>query len=195
MFFVSTIHACTPEETAIAIQTAGDATRYVSDGIVLVAAMENTTSHGWTRYKQCDSRWGHHVLGTCEQTICASGSAMSSVAMILRTKGVDINPLSFNSWLDKNSGYSGNCNLIWSKADSFGKTKFQGISKGSESSICVGLKKGHGIVANVRNGAHWALITACLGEGVFAVIDPGFHKTSYTMREISQEAIFYDVAV
>jgi len=46
-------------------------------------------------------------------------------------------------------------------------------------------------VANVNGGAHWVLLTACLGNGVFAVNDPGYSKTSYTKSEILREAVYH----
>lgn len=60
----------------------------VSDGIpVPYNGTEIESSTSWTMYKQCDSRWGSNKLGTCSQTICSAGCAMSSVAMMLKTKG------------------------------------------------------------------------------------------------------------
>lgn len=65
----------------------GDANKFSSDGIIIKSAgNETVTSYGWTEYKQCDSRWANNQLGTCSQTICSAGCAMSSVAMILTTK-------------------------------------------------------------------------------------------------------------
>jgi hypothetical protein len=60
-----------------------------------------------------------------------------------------------------------------------------------ESAICDGLSQNHGIIANVNGGAHWVLLTGCLGNGVFSVNDPGYSKTSYTMSEIVQEAVYH----
>eukprot|EP01034_Spumella_vulgaris_P042459 gene42459-52658_t len=116
---------------------------------------------------------------------------MSSVAMILATKGAGQNPSSFDSWLTTNGGYVNGCDLVWSKADAFGKTSFQGIQRANEGEICNGLAAGHGIVANVNNGGHWVLLTACLGGGNFAVNDPGYSRTSYSLGEISQEAVYH----
>lgn len=64
----------------------GDANKFSSDGIIIKSGNETVSSYGWTEYKQCDSRWGGNQLGTCSQTICSAGCAMSSVAMILHTK-------------------------------------------------------------------------------------------------------------
>jgi hypothetical protein len=85
-----------------------DATKFVADQTVFKSDGLNTTSHGWTEYKQCDSRWGSQQLGTCGgTTICSAGCAMSSVAMIIATKGGNYNPGNLDSWLTSNGGYSG----------------------------------------------------------------------------------------
>ena len=70
-------------------------------------------------------------------------------------------------------------------------TTFRGIQRASESEICNGLSLGHGIVANVNNGGHWVLLTGCKGGGVFTVNDPGYSRTTYSMSEISQEAVYH----
>lgn len=87
----------------------------------LAAAGGNETAPGaWAMFKQCDSAWGStyvliiplplllvccqcllfpniymysgEQLGTCADTICQAGCAMSSVAMALATKGWKGNP-------------------------------------------------------------------------------------------------------
>jgi hypothetical protein len=88
-------------------------------------------------------------------------------------------------------GYAGGCNIYWGSVDQLGCTKFQAIETASETEICNGLKAGHGIVANVNGGGHYVLLTACLGNGVFAVNDPGYSKTSYKMSEILAEAVYH----
>lgn len=170
----------------------GDATRFKSDGIIYKAPSNETVkSYGWAEYKQCDSRWANNQLGTCSETICSAGCAMTSVAMILQTKGAGQDPASLNSWLKSNGGYASGCNIVWASVDAFGVTSFQGIEHADESAICNGLAQGHGIVANVHNGGHWVLLTACAGNGVFYVNDPGYSTTTYTMADIVQEAVYH----
>lgn len=111
--------------------------------------------------------------------------------MMLATKGVSKNPGTLDSWLTQNGGYASGCNIVWAKADAFGKTTFQGIETANESEICNGLSKGHGIIANVNGGGHWVLLTGCKGNGVFTVNDPGFSKTTYTKSEILREAVYH----
>jgi len=116
---------------------------------------------------------------------------MSSVAMMLTTKGANLNPGQFNDWLTSHGGYESGCDIYWGKADSFGKTHFQAIETASEATICAGLKAGHGIIANVNGGGHWVLLTGCAGGGVFYVNDPGFSRSTYTMGEILREAVYH----
>jgi Peptidase_C39 like family len=170
----------------------GNATTFKSDGIILKAASNVTVkSYGWTEFKQCDSRWANQQLGTCDETLCSAGCAMTSVAMMLNTKGTGHDPSTLDFWLTDNGGYSGGCNIIWSRVDAFGVTSFQGIEQADESAICNGLSEGHGIIANVRGGTHWVLLTACAGNGVFYVNDPGFSATTYSMGDILQEAVYH----
>ena len=171
--------------------TSGSPSEFSSDGIEIDSRNITLTSHGWTEFKQCDSRWSSQQLGTCSHTICSAGCAMSSVAMILATKGAGQNPSTFDSWLTKNGGYANGCEIYWGKADAFGKTTYQGMETANESEICSGLAKGHGIVANVNGGGHWVLLTACAGNGVFYVNDPGYSRTTYSMSEILREAVYH----
>jgi hypothetical protein len=169
-----------------------DATKFVADQTVFKSDGLNTTSHGWTEYKQCDSRWGSQQLGTCGgTTICSAGCAMSSVAMIIATKGGNYNPGNLDSWLTSNGGYSGGCNINWASVDKLGYTSFVGKQSPTESEICNGLSAGHGLVANVHNGGHWVLLTGCLGGGVFAVNDPGYSTTSYKYSDIVDLAVYH----
>jgi len=147
----------------------------------------------WALYKQCDARWASHRLGTCSLTLCQAGCAMSDVAMLLTTRGVNLNPDQLNSWLLGHGGYVSGCDIVWSKVDAFGKTAFQGVETANEASICSGLSAGHGIIANVNGGEHWVLLTGCKGGGVFTVNDPGFNRATYTMAEILREADYLDI--
>jgi len=164
---------------------------FLSVLILATFAFNNTVEGSWSLFKQCDGKWGSHKLGTCGLTICQAGCAMSSVAMMLDTKGYKTDPLQLNNWLASNGGYASGCDIIWAKPDAFGKTKFQGIEKSSEADICAGLKANHGIIANVNGGKHWVLLTGCSGNGVMLVNDPGFNRASYKMSEIVQEAVYH----
>ncbi len=151
----------------------------------------NTTQDGWTMYKQCDSSWGSQQLGTCSDTICSAGCAMSSVAMMLTTKGTSKNPSQLNSWLKSNGGYSSGCLINWASVNSFKTVTYIGKQHPSESEICNGLSAKHGLIANVHNGGHWVLLTGCNGGGVYRVNDPGYSTTTYKHSDIVEIAVYH----
>ena len=163
----------------------------LKDQIIYESHGLNATSYGWTLYKQCDSKWANQQLGTCSDTICSAGCAMSSVAMILATKGAGKDPSSLNSWLKGHGGYSSGCLINWASVDALGYTKYQGKQSPTEQEICNGLAAGHGLVANVHNGGHWVLLTACAGNGVFYVNDPGYSTTTYRRSDIVDLAVYH----
>eukprot|EP01147_Barroeca_monosierra_P005289 gene5289-7061_t len=145
----------------------------------------------WTLYKQCDPSWGSDRLGTSSNTICSAGCAMSSVAMILRTKGLNFNPGSLNNWLIKNGGYESGDLLVWGSVNKLGVITFQAIENPDLSTLIKGVNACHGIVANVRGGSHWVLLTSYAGNGVFNVNDPGFSTTQYNFSEMLRFAVYH----
>ena len=151
-----------------------------------------TSGANWVYYNQCDSRWANQQLGWCEgYNICHYGCAISSVAMMLATKGVSVDPSSFDIFLSDNGGYVDGCDIIWAMADAYGVTSFQGIEYADESAICDGLSQDHGIIACVNGCTHFVLLTGCQGGGVFTVNDPGFSRSTYSMDEITFEAVYH----
>ena len=169
-----------------------DASKYnLADQRVVESANFNSTVTGWTLWKQCDSRWGSNGLGTCSQTICSAGCAMTSVAMFLNHKGCSKDPGTLNSWLKSNGGYSGGCNINWASVDKLGYSTFMGKQTPTETEMCNGIAAGHGLVANVHNGGHWVLLTGCAGGGVFYVNDPGYSTTTYKKSDIVDLAVYH----
>jgi len=144
----------------------------------------------WVLFKQCDPVWGHNGLGRCSLTICQAGCAMTSVAMILHTKGMNLNPSSLNKWLDREGGYVDGCDIVWASVDKMGRTTFQGIFSESYTTLCSKIREGHGVVANVMNGEHWVLLTGCDGSGNYYVNDPGYDRNVYPAGDVLREAIY-----
>jgi hypothetical protein len=170
--------------------TSGDAKKFKSDGQIVY----NSTSvgkSGWVMYKQCDSRWAGQQLGYCSETICSAGCAMTSVAMMLKTKGAGVDPAYLDSYLTTHGGYSNGCDIIWGRADDFGVTQFRSVQWCNYDEICGGLSKNHGLIANVRNGGHWVLLTGCAGNGNVYVNDPGFNQNTYNVNEIGAIAVYW----
>jgi len=145
----------------------------------------------WVLYKQCGQSWSSEELGTARgTTICMAGCAMSSVAMILKTRGVDVNPGTLNTWLKSHHGYAGGDELEWTAVNALSsKAKFLNMYRGkgsmSETKLIDASKAGHGIVVNVRNGGHWVLVTGHISGSTFRVNDPAFSLDSYTYADMS----------
>eukprot|EP00026_Physarum_polycephalum_P015701 Phypoly_transcript_16442.p1 GENE.Phypoly_transcript_16442~~Phypoly_transcript_16442.p1 ORF type:complete len:183 (+),score=22.35 Phypoly_transcript_16442:264-812(+) len=138
----------------------------------------------WTMFKQCDSRWGSQELGSCSQTVCTAGCAMSCVAMLLATKGWNGNPGVLNEWLKGHGGYADGCEIDWPVVDQLGYTSCLGHEKQAYHTFCDMLGQGRAIVLNVRSGTHWVLATGCPGNNVFSVNDPYFDVGTYTLSDV-----------
>lgn len=153
----------------------------------------NTTAGGcsWAAYKQCDSRWANDHLGTSSNTICSAGCAMSSLAMYLTTRGHSFTPKTLNEWLIGNGGYASGDLLVWSAANKLGLS-YQGQEHGvSVDVLKSGLASCHGIIANVRDGSHWVLLTGYAGGDSFYVHDPGFNQDTYTTAEMGALSVYH----
>ena len=81
--------------------------------------------------------------------------------------------------------------LCRGSVDAFGVTSFQGLETASDDVLCAGVNAGHAIVANVRNGAHWVLLTSCPGGGVYNVNDPDNFQSQYNYGDILEEAVYH----
>jgi hypothetical protein len=173
--------------------TAGDPNKFVADATIIAnGTYADKGQNGWVMYKQCDSRWANQELGNCwGTTICSSGCAMTSVAMMLATRGVRIDPAGLDSWLTQNGGYANGCDICWDRVDAFGASHFVGIQWANEWELCNGINAGSGIIANVNNGGHWVLLTGCAGGGNFYVNDPGYNRNTYHISEIGCEAVYH----
>jgi hypothetical protein len=152
---------------------------------------EMSSSCSYASYKQCDSAWGKVHLGTSTNTICNSGCAMTSVTMFLQSVGNKLTPLQLNEWLISNGGYASKDLLIWGAVDTqFGVT-FEGKNTSpTVSDIQKGLDNCQGLIANVRGGSHWVLITGFVSGTTFQVHDPGFNQATYDLSEMKQLAVY-----
>jgi hypothetical protein len=116
---------------------------------------------------------------------------MTSVAMFLQSSGNNINPLQLNEYLISNGGYAQQDLIIWSAVDAQFHVNFQGFnSHPTVDGIKQGLDDCHGLIANVRDGSHWVLITGYASDETFTVHDPGFNTQTYDLSDISQYAIY-----
>lgn len=136
-------------------------------------------------YKQCDKKWGSHIVSKGPKTMCQIGCLVTSVSMALVGTGRKYDPGALNKWLKNNNGYSGNL-FIWASVNKLGM-KFE--KKVGRNAVKAELKKGRVVIINVRNGGHWVLATGHSGDNI-NVNDPGYSKSSYKLSEISDVGVF-----
>lgn len=80
----------------------------------------STFSRTYPLYKQCDSQWGSHQLGTSSKTICQAGCLMSSAAMALSGTGHHETPDTLNTWLKSHGGYVSGDEFVWNSIHPLG---------------------------------------------------------------------------
>ena len=161
--------------------------------LVAAAAATNSTLRGISPplCYQCDDTWAGQKLGTCGDTICSAGCAMSSVAMYLSYRGWGGNPSSLDEWLTNNGGYVDGCLIVWGSVDAFGFSSFQGIQYPTYEETCNGVDAGHGIVISVNNGGHYVLINSCNGDGTYNVNDPAWGYITYSHDEAGDFIVYH----
>jgi len=151
----------------------------------------------WDLYKQCDPKWGSHKLGTSTNTICAAGCAMSDVSMILASEGIKIEgkestPLTLNDWLVTHHGYISGDLLVWNAIAVLGDVSLHTYTAHlTTTEIGDYVKRCWPVVANVRDGSHWVLITgATSNPDVWRVNDPGFNQDTYTYNTMLRFVVY-----
>lgn len=101
-----------------------------TDSVAMVGG-ERLISPRVPHFSQGDPRWGSRTLGR-SSSISKQGCAISSIAMILRFYGRDVDPGNLDAFLDANGGYSGN-SVVWSVAGKFMQTASDKLKYHSKS--------------------------------------------------------------
>jgi hypothetical protein len=57
--------------------------------------------------------------------------------------------------------------------------------------LTAGLEACHGIIANVRGGSHWVLLTSHASGTTFNVHDPGFDQATYDTSEMLVFSVYH----
>lgn len=103
-----------------------------ASAIAILAAMVATTALAAILsipfFSQKDGRWSGQRLGTGNGTIGSHGCAVTSMAMILRYRGADVDPGKLNVWLTANQGYSNGDLIRWDKAGGYGNACWLGYA-------------------------------------------------------------------
>ena len=122
---------------------------------------------------------------------------MSSTSMGLSGAGIPIsnstsaNPSTLNSWLQANGGYDGSNDFIEEALPALDPERVFWPSDAMHRAndveygvVCEWVEEsGRVVIANVRNGGHFVLITGCGEDGdTYYVNDPGFDVGEYSYK-------------
>lgn len=183
--------------TSIALSAAVLTATVVTPG--LIAPQTAEAAFNAPMFKQNDAPWGDNLMGG-GATIADAGCAITSIAMALRHKGIQIagepaQPGRFNTWLKNHNGYSGN-SIIWGSVENLNSRithngRYYGGTSLSAATLRNYLNSGNkAVIANVRNGSHWVLLTNHNGGTTFNVNDPDYSTTSYTYGSMTGYSVY-----
>ena len=160
-------------------------------------------------YKQCDPFWGDNFMNGTRpdhDTICATGCAMSSVAMALAGHGLRmpdtqelVDPQNFNVWLQRHDGYwcdGSFCNnLVLDAPDRLFPGRVHFISEKQkpdvETMVQAVKTQNPAMIIHVNNNHHFVLVIGVElptngDDTIFYVHDPGnYVNFTKTYGEIS----------
>lgn len=139
-------------------------------------------------FTQFDATWGTRKLGS-NKTLSAAGCAITSIAMILKYYGRDMDPKKLDEYLDDHNGYSGD-NVVWATAlkagEVAGKPKltltnaFFSDSAQFATVLAQRIAKNWPTLAHLDYGSdvnvtgdHWVVVVGRNANGNFIINDPG----------------------
>lgn len=124
-------------------------------------------------YKQCDGAWGSDPLGTCSETMCSAGCAVTSTSMVFTYFGGTQDPGELNACLTSNGGYASGCLIYWSNG-----CMPNGVSyDGTGGDIDAALASGYPVIAHVtssQTSMHFVVIIGNNG-GEYQINDPAWN--------------------
>ncbi|MEW5829579.1 MAG: C39 family peptidase [Chloroflexota bacterium] len=127
-------------------------------------------------FKQCASPWGPQALGTCSETVCYSGCAMTSTSNVFKYYGVQTDPGALNQWLKGHGGYLGGCLIVWSTAANISPdVTYIGSAGQDYNRLRSELDAGYPVIVKVANvtGTHYVTVTGYAGN-TYYINDPAY---------------------
>ena len=113
--------------------------------------------------------------------------------MVLATRGLDVTPGTLNSWLVAHDGYYGGDLLIWRSVDQLGNTSvsyYYGPNSLSQVNLRAAMAEQSAVLANVRNGQHWVLLTGLADDSLYTVNDPAFNVDVYEYKDMRNFIVY-----
>lgn len=183
--------------TSIALSAAVLTATVVTPG--LVAPQTAEAAFNAPMFKQYESPWGDNMMGG-DSTLAQAGCAVTSVAMALRHKGIQIagdpaQPGRLNTWLKNHGGYSGDL-IIWGALENLNNRithqgRYYGYDSIAASTLRTYLNNGNkAIIGQVRGGSHWVLLTGHNGGTTFYVNDPNYSTGSYSYSSFTGYSVY-----
>ena len=139
-------------------------------------------------FSQRDSAWSGQKMNGTTTTLDDKGCATTSMAMLLRFRGADVDPGKLNTWLNSNSGYDGSLQIRWDKAAAYKGTNwltFEGTGRiSSLADLSRQLDNRKLIIAkSTRFSSHFVAIRGVTPDGTQGYYwDP--YDTTATQRRI-----------
>ena len=134
-------------------------------------------------FKQNDPAWGDQKLGTTDFSMASTGCTVSALAMVIASKGIQIDPALLNKELTRHKAFTKEGLLIWSGVKAVTNNQFAAYleDKPTHKLIDKQLSQGNPVIAKVLCGDqvwHWVLITGKAGKD-YLIHDPLFSGGEY----------------
>lgn len=134
---------------------------------------------------QDDPRWGSEIMGKPGHTIDNKGCLITSVAMIARSKGLEVTPIDVNNYMKNKGGYAPNSSdMYWGSAENY----LESVSGSNVTSRVIPntelnnvLSKGNPVIIKVpgsTNDGHWVVATGINAQGEYIVYESATGKES-----------------
>jgi len=156
---------------------------------ILLPVNNSLASNNIIHFSQNDPRWKNDQLGKSafsdlvpnySYTMGNAGCAITSIAMVLKSKGIDVDPQRLNWWLADHHGVSSYGFVIWNTITGYDAaiTKINNYTYANWDAINSELDNGGAAVVGLRvgNNAHFVVITDKI-DGQYYINDPWFDES------------------
>ncbi len=145
-------------------------------------------------YLQSDPAWGQDQLGLSVHTMGQVGCAVTSVAMVMKFYGVDVDPGRLNIFLRDHGGYDENNDLRWEGPPVLAPEQVRHVYEDLPSYYLIDSNLAHGNPVIIRlhlasGSTHFVVIMGKQGFD-YLIRDPsmaGLRKGVYPLRELGSK--------
>jgi hypothetical protein len=152
----------------------GSGTDYAPGSSFAMGSADVTLYAKWTpfftvkHYAQCDLPWRDHVMaGVAGDTICSTGTLLTSLAMMLTAEDPSVTPQTLDDFLDANGGYASGANIALTAINDYPTTTFTYLDKIAFglASLKSELDLGNPVLVSLNSGASYIVVTEYSGTG------------------------------